>query len=203
MYRNRLYIRCYNYTEHAVTIRLGVDPDHARRRAAWGPWRLACRYRIHDTRQGRRDRFWFFWNDIESSVHLPSPFQSQSVSQFRRGPRAHHTTVYYYFIVISLHNSFPSPPSAATAALADQRRGRGKPETFCRHRWARRALSCGHSARYSLTGTFQCLASRSGSVGLGVRSCTPVSASHSMSLFDRAPLVHAARQTSARMGCIV
>jgi len=48
MYRNRLYIRCYNYTEHAVTIRLGVDPDHARRRAAWGPWRLACRYRIHD-----------------------------------------------------------------------------------------------------------------------------------------------------------
>jgi len=139
----------------------------------------------------------------QASIYLVHFRVSQSVSQFRRGPRAHHTTVYYYFIVISLHNSFPSPPSAATAALADQRRGRGKPETFCRHRWARRALSCGHSARYSLTGTFQSLASRSGSVGLGVRSCTPVSATHSMSLFDQAPHVHAARQTSARMGCIV
>ena len=67
---------------------------------------------------------------------------SQSVSQFRRGPRAHHTNVYYLVISLQL---IPLPPSAATAALADQRRGRGKPEIFCRHRWARRALSCGHS----------------------------------------------------------
>jgi len=164
--------------------------------------RLACRYRIHD--RVAAIGFGFSGTILnQASIYLVHFRVSQSVSQFRRGPRAHHTTVYYYFIVISLHNSFPSPPSAATATLADQRRGRGKPETFCRHRWARRALSCGHSARHSLTGTFQCLASRSGSVGLGVRSCTPVSASHSMSLFDRAPLVHAARQTSARMGCIV
>jgi len=106
------------------------------------------------------------------------------------------------------YNSFPFPPlpPLPPSLISDA----GKPETFCRHR---AGLSSGN-VNWKLCTTFTCFpVSREpdgASVGLGVyglsmcgRSCTPVSASHSMSLFDRAPLVHAARQTSARMGCIV
>jgi hypothetical protein len=130
MYRNRLYIRCYNYTEHAVTIRLGVDPDHAARAAAGGVGAVATRLSIQDTRQGRRDRFWFFWNDIESSVHLPSPFQSQSVSQSvsSRPPRSpHNRLLLFHSDLITQLIPLPPlrpppPPSLISDADAESRK---------------------------------------------------------------------------------